>query len=53
MQSLPQRLRLAEAHIGDVPAVADAAGACIARLVDQDGASSLSQPTLTDPERMR
>ena len=51
MPSLPRRLRVAEAHAGDLPAVADAGRACIPGRVRQSRHPRVPQPTLTSQTR--
>ena len=51
MPSLPRRLRVAEAHAGDLPAVADAGRARIPGRVRQSRHPRVPQPTLTSHSR--
>ena len=49
MPSVPRRLRVAEAHAGDLPAVADTGRARIPGRVRQSRHPRIPQPTLTSP----
>ena len=51
MPSLPRRLRVAEAHAGDLPAVADAGRARIPGRIRQNRHPRVPQPTLTSQSR--
>ena len=53
MPSLPRRLRVAEAHAGDLPAVADAGGARIPGRVRQRPPSTRSSTNTNKPYRAR